>query len=498
MQISSSSGSIANIKSDCLLVPLSTFKNKARKLSGIIGEVDLASNGKISKLIKSGDICQERFSTTLLFDIEGLKTHRIIIVAVGDEKTLNNKSLKSAYRNALKRAEKTGAENISSFIHTIDQNQAIDQHIAFASETLESTHYQFTAYKKAKTFKIKKLNFVLGKVNPSQKKKISAAIKSGKHLAKGISVCKDLGNLPGNICTPSYLANEAKKLDKKGPKVSVKVIDEKSFERLGMGAFLSVAKGSEQAAKLIIIDYKGGKSGDKPHVLVGKGITFDSGGISLKPGAAMDEMKYDMCGAASVFGTMNTIIDNKLKLNVIGVVAAAENMPSSRASKPGDIVTTMSGKTVEILNTDAEGRLVLCDALTYVERFKPASVVDIATLTGACVMALGHHATAVYSNSEKLSEKIIASGEASGDRAWPMPLWDEYQSQIKSPFADLANVGGRAAGSVTAACFLSHFAKKYTWAHLDIAGTAWVSGGMNKGSTGRPVALLTHYLESLV
>jgi len=261
-----------------------------------------------------------------------------------------------------------------------------------------------------------------------------------------------------------------------------------------MGSFLSVARGSIEEPKLIIFEYKG-KATAKPHVLVGKGITFDTGGISLKPGAAMDEMKFDMCGAASVFGTFKALCESNAKTNVVGIVAASENMPSDRATKPGDVVTSMSGQTIEILNTDAEGRLVLCDALTYAERYKPASVVDIATLTGACVIALGHHATGLFSNNQDLADKLLSAGQEVDDRAWQMPLWDDYEKSLKSNFADMANIGGRAAGSVTAACFLSKFTKSYPWAHLDIAGTAWHSGG-NKGATGRPVELLYRYLEN--
>jgi len=256
---------------------------------------------------------------------------------------------------------------------------------------------------------------------------------------------------------------------------------------------LSVAKGSHQPPKLIVVHYKGGKKDEKPQVLVGKGVTFDSGGISLKPGPEMDEMKFDMCGAASVLGTLKAVAQMKLPLNLTVIVPATENMPGGAASKPGDIVTSMSGQTIEILNTDAEGRLILCDALTYAERFKPETVIDVATLTGACVIALGHVASGVFANDDDLVDKLLAAGDESRDRAWQMPLWDDYQDLLKSNFADMANIGGRAAGSISAACFLSRFTKKYAWAHLDIAGTAWKSGA-DKGATGRPVGLLTHFL----
>jgi len=299
--------------------------------------------------------------------------------------------------------------------------------------------------------------------------------------------------LPGNICTPRYLASEAQKLGRKNERLKTTVLEDKKLEALGMGSLLSVARGSKEPARLISMEYSGGRSGSKPVVLVGKGITFDTGGISLKPGAAMDEMKFDMCGAASVFGVMNALCAMKAKVNVVGLVAAAENMPGSQATKPGDVVTSMSGKTIEVLNTDAEGRLVLCDALSYAEKFKPEAVIDIATLTGAVIIALGHHASGLFSNNDALADELLSAGEASGDRAWRLPIWDEYQQQLKSNFADLANIGGRPAGSVTAACFLSQFAEKYRWAHIDIAGTAWKSGA-NKGATGKPVSLLIHYL----
>ncbi len=316
---------------------------------------------------------------------------------------------------------------------------------------------------------------------------------TGRAIGTGVNTARELGNLPANICTPRYLANLAKSYAEECDKLSVKVLGEKQMSKLGMGALLSVARGSEEDAKLIVMEYRNGTEDSAPHVLVGKGITFDTGGISLKPGAAMDEMKFDMCGAASVFGAVKTLIEMQAPLNVVAIVAAAENMPSGSATKPGDVVTSMSGQTVEILNTDAEGRLVLCDALTYAERFTPKSVVDVATLTGACVIALGNHASGLYSNNQKLARALLEAGERAMDRAWQMPLWEEYQKQLDSNFADIANIGGKEAGSVTAACFLSRFTKKYPWAHLDVAGTAWLSG-KKKGATGRPVGLLVEYL----
>jgi leucyl aminopeptidase len=307
-----------------------------------------------------------------------------------------------------------------------------------------------------------------------------------------MALTKRLGNLPPNICNPTFLADEARKLAKQW-KLGVEVLETKQLEALQMASFLNVARGSAQPPRLIVLKHQGGGK-SAPVVLVGKGITFDSGGISIKPGAAMDEMKFDMCGAASVIGTMRTVAELKLKLNVIGVVAACENMPSGTATRPGDIVTSMSGQTIEILNTDAEGRLILCDALTYVERFKPAAVVDVATLTGACVIALGNVNSGLFANNEALADELMSASRGASDAAWRMPLGEEYQEQLKTNFADMANLGTPAnAGAITAACFLARFTKAYPWAHLDIAGTAWKSGAA-KGATGRPVPLLSQFL----
>ncbi|MGH8711263.1 MAG: leucyl aminopeptidase, partial [Burkholderiales bacterium] len=319
-----------------------------------------------------------------------------------------------------------------------------------------------------------------------------AALKQALAIAEGVKLTKDLGNLPPNICTPSYLAEQALQIAKKH-NLKAEVLEQKDMEKLGMGSLLSVARGSNQPPKLIVLHYSGAAKKQKPVVLVGKGITFDTGGISIKPAAEMDEMKFDMCGAASVLGSIKAVAEMRLPLNVVGIIPTTENMPSGNASRPGDIVTSMSGQTIEILNTDAEGRLILCDALTYAERFHPAVVIDIATLTGACVIALGHVASGLYSNDDALARELLNAGEYAHDRAWQMPLWDDYQEQLKSNFADMANIGGRPAGSITAACFLARFTKKYSWAHLDIAGTAWKSG-KEKGGTGRPVPLLTQFL----
>ncbi|PJI35176.1 leucyl aminopeptidase [Acinetobacter pseudolwoffii] len=348
-------------------------------------------------------------------------------------------------------------------------------------------------------YKSKKNEFVLEQIDliathsvlSTEQLQLVQAVQSGQNLAR------DLGNRPGNICFPEYLADQAIALAAEYPDLlKVTVLDEQQMADLGMGAFLAVSQGSERPGRIISIEYQSERS-EAPVVLVGKGITFDTGGISLKPGAGMDEMKYDMCGAASVLGTMRALCESRLALHVVGTIAAAENMPSGKATRPGDIVTTMSGQTVEILNTDAEGRLVLCDTLTYVKRFNPALVIDIATLTGACVVALGSVLTGLFTPDDKLAAELEAAGQHSFDRVWRMPVIDDYQEQLDSPFADIGNIGGPKAGSVTAACFLQRFTREYRWAHLDVAGTAWNSGA-NKGATGRPVPLLMQFLANRV
>ena len=418
---------------------------------------------------------------------------KLIVVGLGKKGDLKANSFRQILAKLAKSFKSSSTKQIHVFLDDCDVQDWSETEIAQATaQAWTYQHYLFTRTKpSAKKNKVSTTNLVF---NTSKVRATNQALLAGQAIGEGMNVARELGNLPGNVCTPKYLANEAKKLAKKSKSLSTQVLSEKQMKDLGMGSLLSVSAGSVEPAQLIVMSYQGAAKSSKPTVLVGKGITFDTGGISLKPGAAMDEMKFDMCGAASVFGAMNALIDIQPKINVIGIVAAAENMPSGIATKPGDVVTSMSGKTIEVLNTDAEGRLVLCDALTYVERYKPKAVIDIATLTGACIIALGHHASALYSNDEKLAEQLLDAGEVTGDRAWQMPLWDEYQKSLDSNFADIANIGGRAAGSVTAACFLSRFAEKYPWAHMDIAGTAWNSGGESKGATGRPVPLLVEYL----
>lgn len=483
--------SVATLKTGCLVVGV--FENN--KLSKAAQVLD--KSGAITSALKSGDITGKPGSTLLLRGIANVTAERIVLVGLGEEDNLSDKNFSQATAGALRVLATLGA-NEAIWALPVDtiHNRDIDWAIRCVILAARDSRYRSDSQKSKKDpapTGVKKIAFALTSAQSGIAKQ---SIIDATALANGMELTKELGNLPGNICTPTYLANTAKKLAK-DYKFGVEILDRKQMEALKMGSFLSVAAGSDQAPKFIVLKHLAGKSKDAPIVLVGKGITFDTGGISLKPGAAMDEMKYDMCGAASVLGTFRAIGELGLNINVIGVIPASENMPSGRATKPGDIVTSMSGQTIEVLNTDAEGRLVLCDALTYVERFKPAVVIDLATLTGACVVALGHHNSGLFTRDDKahdqLAADLIAAGKATGDTAWRMPVEDAYQEQLKSNFADIANIGGMPGGSITAACFLERFTKKYTWAHLDIAGTAW-KGGAAKGATGRPVPLLTQYL----
>jgi len=477
---------ITEVKSQCLVVPI--FDNSTLTKSG--KSLDKATKKQISSIIKRGDISSNIGSSLLIPLPHGIKAQRLLLIGAGDGK-LATKDLQTISSELIKQLTNSGVTEAILLTQGLKlAKDNTDGLVRQLTKLFELSTYQYvkTLSKPNKKPAIKKITF---DIKPNAK--LKQAISQGKAMASGMNVARELGNLPGNVCTPSYLAQQAKAMGRKYKDVSVSILEEKKMRELGMGSLLSVTAGTDQPAKLIVIKYQGAAKSEQPHVLVGKGITFDSGGISLKPGAKMDEMKYDMCGAASVFGTMQAVIDLGLSINVVAIVAAAENLPSGNATKPGDVVTSMSGQTIEILNTDAEGRLVLCDALTYAERFKPKSVIDIATLTGACVVALGSHASAIYSNEDDMAQALLKSGESAYDRGWHMPLWDEYQGQLKSNFADMANIGGPEAGSVTAACFLSRFTKAYRWAHMDIAGTAWV-GGAAKGATGRPVSLLTQYL----
>ncbi len=477
-------------RTQCAILPVFTDG----KLKGIGEQLDSALNGIIRAALDMGDFSAAQGKTLLLPGSDQVK--RVLLVGLGSEKSFDRAAQRSfctAIGAALKHTQARDA-----LVLLNDLPFASEEDAAACCENLsrglivEQYHYSQTVSKKPRGSKLAKVSVSPADILPAASAR--KALEAGLALGHGINVARELGNLPGNICTPDYLAKEARKLARSHSKVTSKILNEKQMGELGMGSLLSVSAGSEQPARLIVMEYKGGKRGDAPQVLVGKGITFDTGGISLKPGAKMDEMKYDMCGAASVFGTLEAVCELDLEINLVCIIAAAENMPSGRATKPGDVVTSMAGKTIEVLNTDAEGRLVLCDALTYAERFRPAAVIDMATLTGACVIALGSHASALYANNEELAEQLLKAGTESHDRAWRMPLWDDYRKQLKSNFADLANIGGPEAGSITAACFLAQFAESYPWAHLDIAGAAWNSSP--KGATGRPVGLLLSYLRA--
>ncbi len=476
-------------KSDCLVIGV--FEGQT--LSGAAHQVDLATKGLITRLVKAGDIDGKSGSALLLPEVQGIGAARVLVVGLGKQDKFNHKAFAESARAAWRTLNGT---QVAQVTWTLAQLPVKERDAAWAVRTSVTTMrdlaYKFTQMKSKPDTKAGALKKAVLSVDPADEKSAKIAVKHAVALANGTDLTRDLGNLPANVCTPTYLGDTAKKLARDW-KMKAEVLGLKQIEALKMGSFLSVTRGSVQPPQFIVLHYQGGAAKQAPVVLVGKGVTFDTGGISLKPGEGMDEMKYDMCGAASVLGTMRAIAEIGIKLNVVALIPACENMPAGNATKPGDIVTSMSGQTIEVLNTDAEGRLILCDALTYAERFKPAAVIDVATLTGACVIALGHHNSGLYATDEALAEQLLAASKKAVDPAWRMPLDEEYHDQLKSNFADVANIGGRPGGSVTAACFLSRFTESYKWAHLDIAGTAWKSGAA-KGATGRPVPLLTQFL----
>jgi leucyl aminopeptidase len=491
MELVVKSVAAASVKTATLVVPV----GEGRKLGAVAKAVDQACEGAISAVLKRGDLAGKPGQTLLLHSLPGLKAERVLLVGSGKDEALGDRAwrkLVASVAGVLKGLNGGDAVLALDDI-TVSNRDAHYGKYRLLAETLQDGEYVFDRFKsqKAEPRALKKVTLLADKAGLAE---VERAVKHATAIATGMAFTRDLGNLPPNLCHPSFLAEQAKELGKAHKALKVEVLDEKKIKDLGMGAFYAVGQGSDQPPRLIVLNYQGGKKADKPFVLVGKGITFDTGGISLKPGAGMDEMKYDMCGAASVFGTLRAVLELQLPVNLVCLLACAENMPSGGATRPGDIVTTMSGQTVEILNTDAEGRLVLCDTLTYAERFKPQAVIDIATLTGACIVALGSHTTGLMGNNDDLVGQLLDAGKRADDRAWQLPLFDEYQEQLDSPFADMGNIGGPKAGTITAGCFLSRFAKAYNWAHMDIAGTAWISGGKDKGATGRPVPLLTQYL----
>jgi len=487
VEFSIKNGNPGKQRSACVVVGVF----ETRVLTEAAKTLDKNANGYISDILNNGDMEGKAGSTLLLHKVPNTVCKRVLLVGLGKKSKLHDREYRNAVQAAFNALHETGALDAVLFLI---EDPVIKREISWKiSHTvimaMKSVYHPDQLKSKHEGSKQHLRKVTLSTTSRVDSDIGEKALQWGLATAHGMSLTKDLGNLPPNVCTPSYLAELAMKMAKTY-KLKATVLEQKDMERLGMGSLLSVAQGSSQPAKLITLEYWGRKKKEKPVVLVGKGVTFDTGGISLKPAAEMDEMKYDMCGAASVLGTIAAIAQMRLPINVVGIIPATENMPGGNATKPGDIVTSMSGQTIEILNTDAEGRLILCDALTYAERYEPEVVIDIATLTGACVIALGHVASGLLSNNEELAMELLNASEQAADRAWHLPLWDDYQEQLKSNFADMANIGGRAAGTITAACFLSRFTKKYRWAHIDIAGTAWESG-KKKGATGRPVPLLT-------
>jgi leucyl aminopeptidase len=461
--------------------------------------IDAQMDGWIAKLLKAGDFTAKLGDNLLLPGPTGTAAARVLLVGLGSRAGFGRKQYRKALQSTVQSLGKTAASNATVYLALEDVGDLDVQHRArIVAEVFCSQLYKIPDLKTAAKPKAQRLTTIDVAVADARAQKAAAeGLRIGEAVGSGLALSRDLANLPPNICTPTYLGTRAQALAKQFPSIKTKVLDHSGIKALKMGAFLAVTQGSDQPPRLIVCEYHGAKKGSAPVCLIGKGITFDSGGISLKDPPAMDEMKFDMCGAATVLGVMRTIAELQLRINLVAIVASCENMPSGGAVKPADIVTTMSGQTVEILNTDAEGRLILCDAITYSRRFKPAAVIDVATLTGACIVALGNHFSGLMSNNDALAEQLQAAGVRADDRAWRLPVGEEYVEQLKSNFADLANVGGREGGASTAASFLWKFAKDLAWAHLDIAGTAWLGGAL-KGSTGRPLPLLVDFLLNRV
>ncbi|OOF50660.1 leucyl aminopeptidase [Rodentibacter genomosp. 1] len=476
---------------ECIII--GAYENN--EFSTSFNEIDQATQGYLNGLVKSGELTGKLGQTLLLRDLHGITEKRVLIIGCGKKGELNERQYKQLIQNMLNALKDAYIREAVCYLTEVEiKNRDLYWNIRFAIETIEHTNYQFDQFKsqKAKPISLETLIF------NTDCQQAQLAIKHAQAIASGVKAARDIANMPPNVCNPAYLADQAKNLAEKSTALSFEVIDEQMMADLGMKAYLAVSRGSSNPAYMSLLHFNNAADKNtKPIVLVGKGLTFDAGGISLKPATEMDEMKYDMGGAASVFGTMKALAELNLPLNVIGVLAGCENLPDGNAYRPGDILTTMNGLTVEVLNTDAEGRLVLCDTLTYVERFDPELVIDVATLTGACVVALGQHNSGLMSEDENLVSELLNAANQTTDKAWRLPLGEEYQEQLKSPFADLANIGGRWGGASTAGAFLSNFTKKYRWAHLDIAGTAWLQGA-NKGATGRPVFLLTQFLINQV
>jgi len=492
MEFKIESGDPTTLKTPCLI--LGVFEKG--ELEGSAAAIDKAGGGYLSAVLRKGDMGGKTGRTLMLYGVPGVGCERVLLTGCGKREEFDRRNYRKALTAAVNQLVDTHIEAALCALPELGPAgltpyQAVREAVIACADTL----YRYDQTKREKKPPKPALERFTIRITREQDPEIARqAVRHGAVIARGVDLAKDLSNLPGNLCTPGYLAERAWELGRDYPALRVEVLEEEDMKALGMGALLSVSRGSRQPAKLILMEYRGGTEGKKPVVLVGKGLTFDAGGISIKPSPDMDEMKFDMCGGASVFGAMRCALELELPLDLIGIVPATENMPDGDANKPGDIVTSLSGQTIEVLNTDAEGRLILCDALTYCERFDPEVVIDMATLTGACAVALGKHPCGLFTQDEPLAAELLAAGEAAGDRAWRLPLWDDYQEEIDSNFADMANIGNsRWGGAITAACFLARYTKKYPWAHLDIAGVAWRTG-KQKGATGRPVSLLTEFL----
>ncbi len=494
MRFSVTTGSPAGEATGCAILPL--FDNGP--LTAAAREVDDGCGGTLSRLVENGDASGKPGRTLLLPGLEGVEADRVLLVGCGKEDEFDAKALNRAAACAAEALSQTGVTDAVSYlshggVSGVDAYYAARVTVTAASGAL----YRFDELKSEAPEDSRLARFAIAVATPGEASEAERGASHGQAIAAGVKIARDLGNRPPNVCTPSHLADTARALAGRFERLETEVLDEDDMQRLGMGALLSVTHGAEEPARLIVMHYNGADNDIAPVAICGKGITFDTGGISIKPSAKMDEMKFDMCGAASVLGAMSALGELQPKINVVGVVPACENMPGGRATRPGDIVTSMSGKTVEVLNTDAEGRLILCDALTYASRFEPRCLLDVATLTGACVIAVGHLYTGLFANDEKLAAALLEAGKRSLDPAWRLPVDDEYGEGMQSNFADFANIGGRFAGASIGAQFLSRFVDDTPWAHLDIAGAAWHPSGKRKGATGRPVPMLVDFLLNL-
>jgi leucyl aminopeptidase len=491
MKFEAYAGDATRQRADCLVLGL----HDERDLPAETRAADRALGGRIAGLHKSGDFSGRSGESLLVTGLGGGRASRVLLVGLGPKAGYQRRAWKRAHATAVAALGRTRIAS-AAFALPVPETKGFDaaHRGRVAADAIGSALYRVNDHKTGKRPPAPALARV--RIGPFPAEQLAAArrgLAEGEALIASSRLLRDLGNLPANICTPRYLASRAAELGRTHKSLKVQALDEARIRRLKMGCLLAVTRGSAEPPRFIIIEHKGGRRGAAPVVLVGKGVTFDTGGISLKDPAAMDEMKYDMCGAATVIAALDLAARLKLRLNLVGLVPACENMPGSRAIKPGDIVTSAAGQSVEILNTDAEGRLILCDALHYARRYEPAAVIDIATLTGACVVALGAHHTGVMANDDTLAQELVTAGVQADDRAWQLPLTEEYGEQLRSNFADVANVAGRDGGAITAAAFLGRFTKGLNWAHLDIAGSAWL-GGAAKGATGRPLGLLAEFL----